>query len=159
MAIKINIGTLNEGNEQIELFTDNKELGLPENFVKNDVSILLELYKTNHQLDVKIKISGFLKMECDRCLEEFNKPFETEAEIVYVQKTAREEDINEDYIRTYNPFMKTIDLTNDIKEMIILAVPMKKLPEENKDGSCSWCGKTKDYWNSILIRRRIKIKK
>jgi uncharacterized metal-binding protein YceD (DUF177 family) len=151
MAIKINIGTLNEGYQQIGLSAGFRELGLTDNVVKENVDISLELFKSIHQLDIKVKISGFLWMDCDRCLEEFYKPFESEFEIVYVQKAAREDEIDEDYIRTYNPFMKTIDLTNDIKEMIILSVPMKKLPDENKDGSCSWCGKTKDYWNSIII--------
>ena len=151
MAIKINIATLNEGSQQIVLSADFRELGFEENFVKDNVDVSLEFYKSTHQLDVKVKISGSLRMDCDRCLEEFYKPFETKFEMVYVQKAEREDEIDEDYIRTYNPFMKTIDLTNDIKEMVILSVPMKKLPDENKDGSCSWCGKTKDYWNSVII--------
>ena len=47
--------------------------------------------------------------------------------------------------------MKSVDITSDIKESIILSVPMKKLPSENPDSSCSWCGKTKEYWSSIII--------
>jgi len=151
VAIKINIASLKEGGQELELVSNAKEIGLDEGFIKESLLVKLELYKLVHQLDINVKISGVLKMECDRCLEAFEKPFETKFELVYVQKSPREEAIDDDYIRTYNPFMKTIDITNDIKEIVILSVPMKKLPDEKQDGSCSWCGKSKDYWNNIII--------
>jgi uncharacterized protein len=151
MAIKINIGTLKEGSQQIELSADDNELGLERNLIKGNVDIILVFFKTIHQLDLKVIISGFLKMECDRCLDEFDKAFESGFEIVFVQKASRERVIDEDYIRTYNPSMQTIDITKDIKETIILSIPMKKVPDEKPDGSCSWCGKTKEYWDSVII--------
>jgi len=151
MAIKINIGSLSDGSQQIDLTTDAKELGLEENMIQDKIGVALDLYKTVHQLDIRVAISGVLKMECDRCLEVFEKPFEANFELVYVQKSAREDVIDDDYIRTYNTFMKSIDITGDIKEIIILSVPMKKLPAENPDGSCSWCQKPKDFWNNIII--------
>jgi uncharacterized metal-binding protein YceD (DUF177 family) len=151
MAIKINIGSLNDGSQTLDLVSDSKELGLAENLLKDSVYVTLDLFKTVHQLDIKGKITGTLNMECDRCLEIFEKKFESDFELVYVQKSAREEPVDDDYIRTYNPFMKQVDITVDIKEIIILAVPMKKLPEEKTDGSCSWCRKSKDYWDKIII--------
>jgi uncharacterized protein len=151
MAIKINISSLKEGSQKLDLISDSKELGLDENFVKGLLDITLDLFKTVHQLDIRVKVLGTLNMECDRCLEIFEKKFETDFELVYVQKSAREEPVDDDYIRTYNPFMKQVDITNDIKEIIILSVPMKKLPDEKTDGSCSWCGKSKDFWSKIII--------
>jgi uncharacterized metal-binding protein YceD (DUF177 family) len=153
MAIKINIGTLNEGGQQIALKSGFSELGLDENLLKGPVNILLDLYKTVHQLDLKVKVTGILMLECDRCLDAFEKNFEAEFELIFVQKNSREEEINEDNIRTYNPFMKSVDITSDIKELIILTMPMKKLPDEKPDGSCSWCGKTKEYWKSLIIEK------
>lgn len=153
MAIKINIGTLNEGGQQIALTSGFSELGLDENLLKGPVNILLDLYKTVHQLDLKVKVTGILRLECDRCLEVFDKDFEAGLELIFVQKNSREEEINEDNIRTYNPFMKSVDITSDIKELIILTIPMKKLPDEKPDGACSWCGKTKEYWKSLIIEK------
>jgi uncharacterized metal-binding protein YceD (DUF177 family) len=151
VAIKINIASLKEGNQQLELVSGAKEIGLDEDLIKENLMINLELYKLVHQLDISAKISGVMKMKCDRCLEDFEKPFDAGFELVYVQKSPREEAIDDDYMRTYNPAMKTVDITNDIKEIVMLSVPMKKLPRENQDGSCSWCGKSKDYWSNILI--------
>ena len=153
MAIKINIGALSDGSQQIELLTDYKELNLEKDFLNGPINIFLDLYKTVHQLDVKVKITGSLNLECDRCLEIFENDFQTAFEIVYVQKALREDEIDEEYIRSYDPSMQTIDLTKDIKETVILSVPMRKVPEEKEDGSCTSCGKTQDYWSSILIEK------
>jgi uncharacterized metal-binding protein YceD (DUF177 family) len=91
-----------------------------------------------------------MNLVCDRCLERYELPFERDFEIVFVQKAEREEKINEDFIRSYSPFMKTIDITNDIREYILLSVPMRKVPAETETGSCSWCGKTQEYWQNLI---------
>jgi len=154
MSIKISIGSLKEGSQQVALEVSPAELGLEDNFFKGNVFIQLDLFKTVHQLDINANISGMLEMECDRCLDLFEIKFEQNLELVYVQKSPREEAFNDDYLRTYNPHMKTVDITNDVKEMILLAIPMRRVPAENKDGSCSWCGKTKEYWHQFITEEK-----
>ncbi len=153
MAIKFNIGSLNDGSETLELISNEKELGLDEGFLKEPLSINLELFKTTHQLDLKANIKGTIFLECDRCLDRFEKKFETSFELIFVQQTHREEAFSEEEIRTYSPHMKSVDITTDIKEAVILTVPMKKLPDEKPDGSCSWCGRSKEFWKDILVEK------
>jgi uncharacterized protein len=150
MAIKLNIGTLKEGTQQIDLLTDAKEIGVDEELIKGDISLSIELFKAIHQLDLKAKINGIMSLVCDRCLEKYELPFQRDFEMVFVQQTEREEKINEDYIRSYSPFMKTIDITNDIREYVLLSIPMKKIPAENETGTCMWCGKTEEYWKKFI---------
>jgi uncharacterized protein len=151
MAIRLNIGTLKEGSQQLDLFTDVKEIGVDEGLIKGDISLSIELFKATHQLDLKAKITGIMNLVCDRCLEKYELPFERDFEIVFVQKAEREEKINEDYIRSYSPYMKTIDITNDIREFILLSVPMRKVPARTDKGACSWCGKTDEYWKNLIM--------
>jgi len=154
MAIKINIGSLKEGSQQIELEAFPAELGLEDSTVwkiKDGVKVLLDLFKTANQLDIRTKITGILELECSRCLDLYEKQLEQDLELVFVQKSPREEAFNDDYLRTYYPHMKTVDITADIKEMIMLALPMRQIPEEKQDGSCSWCGKTKEYWHQFIV--------
>ena len=150
MAIKLNIGTLNDGSQQLELFTDAREIGLDEKLLKGSLTIGIDLFKATHQLDFKVKISGIMNLVCDRCLDVYELPFESAFEIVFVQKSEREEAINDDYIRTYSPFMKTVDITNDIREYTLLSVPMRKVPAETSEGVCTWCGKTEEYWKNLI---------
>ena len=153
MAIKINIGSLNDGSQLLELTSDEKELGLDEGFLKEPLSVSLELFKTTHQLDLKGNIQGTIFLECDRCLEKFEKNFDTSFELIFVQQTHREEAFSEEDIRTYSHHMKSVDITTDIKEAVILTVPMKKLPAQKQDGSCSWCGRSKEFWKDILVEK------
>ncbi len=150
MAIKINIGSLNDGSQQLDLTADSKEIGLDEKLVKNGLQISLELFKATHQLDVKAKITGIMTLICDRCLETYEMPFNTNFEVVFVLKSPRDEELNEENIRTYSPYMKTIDLTEDIREYVLLAVPMRRVPAESTEGTCTWCGKTKEYWQNLI---------
>ena len=153
MAIKFNLGNKKESLQTLELISDEKELGIGEGFLKEPLAICLELFKTTHQLDLKANINGTIFLECDRCLEKFEKKFNTSFQLIFVQQTHREEAFSEEEIRTYSPHMKSVDITTDIKEAVILTVPMKKLPDEKPDGSCSWCGRTKDFWKDILVEK------
>jgi len=150
MAIKINIGTLEDGSHKLDLFSDTKELGLEQGLLKDKLKITLDLFKATHQIDLKIKLTGIMVLACDRCLEVYELPFENFFEQVFVQKSQREEAFNDDYIRTYSPFMKTVDITNDIREYVLLSIPMRKVPAENAEGICTWCGKTKEYWQKLI---------
>ena len=154
MAIKINIGSLNDGSQVLELKSSEKELGIEEGFLKEPVSVRLELFKTTHQLDLKAEISGIIFLECDRCLDRFEKKFTTSFQLIFVQQTHREEAFSEEDIRSYSSHMKSVDITTDIREAVILTVPMRKLPDENPDGACSWCGRSKEFWKDILIEKK-----
>lgn len=154
MAIKINIGSLNDGSQVLELKSSEKELGIEEGFLKEPVSVKLELFKTTHQLDLKAEISGIIFLECDRCLDRFEKKFTSSFQLIFVQQTHREEAFSEEDIRSYSSHMKSVDITTDIREAVILTVPMRKLPDENPDGSCSWCGRSKEFWKDILVEKK-----
>ena len=150
MAIKFNIGTINEGEHELEITATTGELGLDKDLLKGELKIKASFYRTTNQLDMKMALDGIFLLECDRCTEKYENPFHKEFEIVFVLKHEREEGFDDDTIRTYEPHMKTIDVTKDIKEFVLLSIPMKKLPAEKPDGSCSWCGKQKEYWNQYI---------
>lgn len=150
MAIKINIGTLSEGSHNLELVSDAKELGLQDGLLKDRLKISIDLFKTAHQTDLKINLEGIMTFPCDRCLETYEMPLDRNFEMVFVQKSEREEAYSDDYIRTYTQFMKTVDITNDIREFVLLSIPMRKVPEETAEGVCTWCSKSKEYWNKLM---------
>ena len=150
MAIRININTLKEGSQLLEFSSDTKELGLDENLTNHEIRIRLGLNKTSDQLDIRANVSGKMNLICDRCLESFDKNFESSIELVYAQRHRREEKIDDDYFRTYDASHRTIDITNDLKETVLLSVPFKKLPDENEKGECTVCKKNHDYWKQFI---------
>lgn len=150
MSIKINIGSLNDGEHNMEFISSPGELGLDRKLIDGNITIEAAFFKAANQLDLRATATGKFNLECDRCLDEFAMPFETKFEIVFVQQHEREEKIDEDNVKSYSRNMTTVDITNDIKEYILLSVPMKKAPVQNDDGTCTLCGRGKDYWKQYI---------
>ena len=152
MAVRIAMGLIKDGSNELECVVNPKELGLEGSLVKGELYILVNVYKLSHQLDMKVCIKGNLNLECDRCLEMYEMKFEKEFEMVYVSRGHDEKIEDDDYLRVYSPFMRYIDITKDIKDFVELSVPMRKVPDEKPDGSCSWCGRKKEYWDSFITQ-------
>jgi len=145
------MGQIKAGLNELEYDADAKEIGLDHVALKGKLSIFVAAEKLpNSQLDMSVTIKGIMKLGCDRCLETFEKEFENSFELVYIEQSRGEEIESDDYIRPYSPFMRYIDITGDIKDYVELSVPMRKVPDEKKDGSCSWCRKKKEYWDSLI---------
>jgi uncharacterized metal-binding protein YceD (DUF177 family) len=151
MAIRIPLGQIKDGLNEFDFIADPAEAGFEENFLKEKLNIYISVEKISNQLDLTVKLSGKMALECDRCLEMYDRNFFNDFELVYITKSPDEKIEDDDYIRQYVPHMKYIDITKDIRDFTSLAIPMRKVPEEKPDGSCSWCGRKKEYWDSFIV--------
>jgi uncharacterized protein len=79
--------------------------------------------KTDTELMVKAAISCPLLMTCARCLEDFSASVDTDAVFHYKVKPA-----------------DVVDITDQVREEIILAYPMFPICQPNCKGLCTTCG-------------------
>ena len=84
MAIKINVGTLREGEQTIDFITDTNELGLDSSLIKDKLHISIDLNKVTHQIDMKISLVYTANLVCDKCIEIFEKKINSNFELVLV---------------------------------------------------------------------------
>jgi uncharacterized metal-binding protein YceD (DUF177 family) len=49
-----------------------------------------------------------------------------------------EDELKEDNLKFISPRTHTIDIKSDVRDYLLLSIPMKKAPEE-VDGVCSYC--------------------
>lgn len=139
--LKIYINNLNEGEHNLEFVISPEELEIDTVDIVSDVNVLARLYKSGNQIDFKITISGKFKFECDRCVEEFISDFKNEFEIIFKYDFSEIDDQTEnDDIKFIPPSTRYVELKNDVRDYILLSIPMRKVPEE-KDGKCSYCSK------------------
>lgn len=86
-----------------------------------------------------------LKLHCSRCLESFGLPLKVEFEVEYRRGEehidSKERSLNEDDFRISYFTGENIDIEEDIKQFIILSIPMKPLCKEDCKGLCPNCGK------------------
>jgi len=157
MAVRIALGHIKVGLNEFDMFASPVDVGLEDVNIKGNIGVFISVNKISNQLNFNIKLSGILLPECDRCLEVFEKSFESRFELVYIVQSQYDGQgkafENDDYVRPYNPHMRYIDITKDMKDFVELAIPMRRVPEEKPDGSCSWCGRTKQYWSSFIVEK------
>ncbi len=91
------------------------------------------------------EITTSLKLRCSRCLTIFNFPIKVEFEIEYrkgVEKfSGKERSLKDEDFRVSYFEGETIDIEDDVKQFIILSIPMKPLCRDDCKGLCPICGK------------------
>lgn len=139
--MKIKISNLQDGEHTYDFVVNGKEMELDDVETSGDIFVNVNLYKSGNQFDLKFKVAGKLKFECDRCLDEYAHDFINSFEMVYkfdfTHDFEKEENQSDD-IRFLNPNTSFIDIKDDVRDFILLSVPLKHAPEE-KDGVCTLC--------------------
>ncbi len=136
---KINIANLTEGQHKFEFAPGSEELKLGDLECK-DLKLEVEINKTGSQLVLDCEITGIFVLSCDRCLEVYEQPFENSFAIAYKHDFTGEKENTDDNIKFISPKTVFVDITDEVRDYICLAVPMKAVPLD-KDGICEYCGK------------------
>ncbi|RCK75807.1 MAG: hypothetical protein IGBAC_1082 [Ignavibacteriae bacterium] len=136
--LTINISKLSEGIHKYHLHTESSNLALDERF-HDDVDIDVVLDKTSTQILLKTEIDTDGNFECDRCLTTFSRHIHTAYTLMYLYQAQEFEIENE--IQVINRDTVFIDLAEDVRQYILLAIPIKLLCKEDCKGLCPSCGK------------------
>ena len=124
------------GKHQFEFDIDNSFFDAFEYSLikKGELKATVELDKQETMLILQIQISGTVRLECDKCLAEFNSPLAIkERQIV---KFAEDDELESDDLEIIilNKKESSIDLAEILYELINVSVPFIKICEESSDG-------------------------
>jgi len=131
----IPLSGLKEGRHTFDFEIDNKFF---EHFEESEVkegSLIANVVmdKKSSHLDLAIKISGKVRICCDRCLEMFLHPVVCENRLL-VKFGKALEDIDPDIL--YLPVGENeLDLKQHIYEFILLDLPIKRIHPDDKNGN------------------------
>ena len=138
--MKVNISNLSQGTHDYELSKDAAELGLAENF-SGDVAARVAIEKSSRQIFLRANISVSATFSCDRCLSEFNHDVSTLLQTLYVWNTDDRPGSEDENVRVLTHDQNMIDISEDVRDLVVLAVPLKLLCREDCAGLCQRCGK------------------
>ncbi|MDX9703075.1 MAG: DUF177 domain-containing protein [Candidatus Auribacterota bacterium] len=110
---------LKETRELASNFINEKDLHF-----KDPVEVSVFIRKVGEDITVEGTIKVTLVCSCARCLEEFDLSVERDKYFAYFKKPAEE----------------NIDLTDSIREDIIISLPMRAICSEKCKGLCPYCG-------------------
>ena len=159
--MKINISNLSEGEHHFNFTEEPSAFEIDTLDFASDVNVNIDLFKTVYQIELKVNIKVTLVLVCDRCLDEYRYKVDNDFIVIFkcryrethpdgcIRKAGNvmEEDrsvidnkSSDDNLVFISPDTKHIDITNDVRDYILLSVQMRKVPEE-KDGVCLYCNR------------------
>ncbi len=105
-------------------------------FVTGSFTAGIDLEKSDTMLDLDIKLEGALRLICDRSLDEFDMPLKAHQKLI-LKFGDHDEDLD-DELRMIQRGTQRIDLYQDLFDIVMLSIPMKKLhpryAEEQESG-------------------------
>lgn len=125
----ISTGGLPVGNHEFEFevtdafFKENET----EEIKGASVFVKALLLKQNNLMQLEFNLNGTVKVDCDRCLKEFDFPFSSDEKLVV--KYGKPEDSSDEVLMI--PEGETqLNVTHHLYEFILTAVPARKVPCE-----------------------------
>lgn len=137
--LKIRVSGLSNGVHEYHFSTDPSNVGLGENFTV-PVEVDADLDKTTAQLYLKARIRTGGLFSCDRCVEEFTQMIISSYALFYVYNELDTGKHQPEEIQILAPDTLYLDLTEDVRQMTMLSVPLKLLCREDCKGLCPQCG-------------------
>lgn len=121
-----------------------KVLGLDsESAYPKPVVVDVSVRKIEGRVIVEGRIASWARLVCSRCLDSFESPVEADVSVEYVEgpKAAVKEDVvNDDDVDVSYYTHPTVDLADDLRQLLLLASPAYPLCGETCKGLCPVCG-------------------
>lgn len=143
--MKLDISGLSDGVHCLSWSEKMPDDFLDPYVIQDELEFDVRINKTSHSVLLNISVRGIMKLECDRCLEFFPFEFKTDFDLLYEYNYTGEEIRDIKKVEEFNSFdikpdTKYLDITEPLRDYILLSIPMKKVPEEYNE-VCSYCKK------------------
>jgi uncharacterized protein len=138
-VMKIQISGLSEGIHRYSFSVASNELELGEQF-RSEVLVDATLDKTPTQILLTSNIITVGSFECDRCVAPFGEQLTSSYTMLYVHEGSETEYLDPEEFQVLSAGQNIIDLTEDVRQTLLLAVPFKLLCNKECKGLCPTCG-------------------
>ncbi|MFQ5708079.1 MAG: DUF177 domain-containing protein [bacterium] len=138
--MKIVIRNLANGIHNFEFTASKESLDLEgnQNFV-NKIKVYATCDKNDNNVVIKTRVVTLAHFQCDNCLNEFTRRIDEEIDL-FCTLQPQVENSDEESVVLLNPRTHELDLTQAVRECLLLAVPMKTVCQDDCKGLCPTCG-------------------
>jgi uncharacterized protein len=141
-AVNVKVRGLAEGENSVELQFDAKLLDYPPYHGTANLIGIIERHGERLTLTADVSAEG--DFECTRCVDDFRKIISTPIVLQFVPFRLETND-DDPNVHTYDPVAEsTVDILPDLRDALILAIPMRNLCRPNCNGLCPVCGKDRN---------------
>ncbi len=101
----------------------------------------LQLNRSGDEIIVDGRVSTMVELECSRCLEVFDEAINARMRfVIQMLETVDPQDSNDEDFIILPKTVSEYDISERVREALILEMPLKPLCSENCQGLCPMCG-------------------
>jgi uncharacterized protein len=140
-AMKILISHISEDIRFFDFTVRKDRFNVPE--LREDVKVRVSAYRSECTYDISGHIETSLRLNCDRCLEEYTMNINEPFHVFYGDNG--EEAAKEDNYVFLSEGETELDLLPYVRDTILLLIPFKKICSKDCQGLCDHCGANLNY--------------
>jgi uncharacterized protein len=137
--MKIQIAGLSEGVHEFSFREPVAEVDLGKEF-SGEVEVDVMLEKSGKRFYVKADVRTGGIFSCDRCTSPFTLALRSTFQMYYIWDPGDAELLDPSEVHIIPAGLPIIDLAEDVRQTVLLAVPLKLLCSEDCRGLCPRCG-------------------
>ncbi len=136
--LAISLVGLNHEQQEFQILVPAKAIqGLAPEY-KNDVEVRGTVVKAGRKVHVTYTIAADATLVCDRSLEEYTEPILVNVALDYsfsndLYASQAGIDVDPDEIRGLREDAQSIDITEDVRQELVVALPMKRIAPAYRD--------------------------
>jgi len=138
--MKIRLSSLKQGVQTIESALKADALGIADGNFQDIIQVKLLVDKGEREIYITGRLQTTTSFRCDRCLEPFKQAITAEVTIILTPTPTASAAEQEDNVITINEGTDVVDLSSQLRDALLLEVPMKKLCDHQCKGLCPHCG-------------------
>lgn len=135
--MKIQVGGLAEGIHEYQFKVEGSDLNLE---FASSVMVSVSLDKAGSQIFVSAILQTMGTFSCDRCLAAFTRPLNAAYRMCYLFDSEGADRFDPAEVQVISPSLNVIDITDDVRQTLLLAVPLKLVCSDTCKGLCPTCG-------------------
>ena len=137
--MKIQLGGLSEGVHPFEFKIAGADLDLGPGF-RHPIAVSATVERTGNQFYLIASTQAKATFTCDRCLTEFDTVLTSRYTMVYVFEGAGADRFDPSEVQVIPLSLSVVDIADDVRQTLLLTVPLKLLCSETCKGLCPQCG-------------------
>jgi uncharacterized protein len=139
-VLKFFLTQIKEGHSTFESRVSPSEVNLQENDEFSDpIEITHLVDKIGDEVFVKTRLQTLAVLTCDRCLDQYKMTIDEKIDAILTHDDDLAVQEEEDIILVTKS-TREVDISESVRQALLLAIPFKKLCREGCKGLCPRCG-------------------
>jgi uncharacterized protein len=140
MGFVLDLRRISEGRNRWAEAVPTSELGLewPGLVFGPMLQVGMNVGRTGDDLDLELAFAGSRRGECDRCLAPFQIEFQGTLRAIARRASRNHELAGQDGVIFHDGL--TLDLTSEVRDAVLVDIPLQKLCAADCRGLCPHCG-------------------